>query len=72
MYALFKGFETLQKAFIKARAVIEKEGATPTFYIRLLVDMEDFISQVSPAVISLGANNQSPLFLALGRQRSKV
>lgn len=40
------GFETLQKAFVKSKSVIEKEGATPTFYIRTLVEMEDFISQV--------------------------
>lgn len=40
------GFETLQKAFVKAKAVVEKEGTTPTFYIRALVEMEDFINQV--------------------------
>ncbi len=26
--------------------MVEKEGSTPTFYIRALVEMEDFISQV--------------------------
>lgn len=37
----------MQKAFAKAKNVIDKEGKTPTFYIRSLVEMEDFISQVS-------------------------
>ena len=41
------GFETLQKAFVKAKNVVEKEGGTPTFYIRALVGMEDFVTQVS-------------------------
>lgn len=42
-----EGFETLQKAFIKAKGVVEKEGGIPTFYIRALVGIEDFVSQVS-------------------------
>ena len=41
------GFETLQKAFNKAKSVVEKEGGTPTFYIRALVGIEDFVTQVS-------------------------
>ncbi len=31
---------------MKAKTVVEKEGGTPTFYIRALVEMEDFITQV--------------------------
>lgn len=37
----------MQKAFAKAKSVIEKEGKTPTFYVRALVGMEDFITQVN-------------------------
>ena len=40
------GFENLQKAFAKAKNVIEKEGKTPTFFVRCLVEIEDFIAQV--------------------------
>jgi len=36
----------LQKAFVKSKAVVEKEGGTPTFYIRALVEMEDFVTEV--------------------------
>ena len=56
------GFETLQKAFIKAKAVVEKEGTTPTFYIRALVEMEDFISQVKmvESVSDISANGCMP------------
>lgn len=41
------GFEGLQKAFQKAKTVVEKEGATPVFYIRTLVELEDFVQGVS-------------------------
>lgn len=44
---MWAGFESLQKAFNKAKGVVEKEGTIPTFYIRALVEMEDFIAQVS-------------------------
>ena len=40
------GFEALQKAFQKAKSVVEKEGATPTFYIRTLMELEDFVQNV--------------------------
>ena len=43
----FAGFETLQKAFQKAKTVIVKEGTTPIFYVRTLVQLEDFIQSVS-------------------------
>ena len=39
-------FESLQKAFAKAKSVVEKEGATPRFYIRSLVELEDFVKEV--------------------------
>ena len=39
-------FESLQKAFAKAKSVVEKEGATPKFYIRSLVELEDFVKEV--------------------------
>lgn len=45
--SLLPGFETLQKAFLKAKSVVEKEGTTPVFYIRTLVELEDFIQSVS-------------------------
>lgn len=43
-----KGFEDLQKAYVKALPVITKEenGQTPRFYIRCLVELEDFINEV--------------------------
>jgi len=47
IFLYYPGFENLQKAFSKAKNVIEKEGKTPTFFVRCLVEMEDFISQVS-------------------------
>ena len=37
------GFEALQKAFQKAKSVVEKEGSTPVFYIRTLTQLEDFV-----------------------------
>ena len=39
-------FESLQKAFAKAKSVVEKEGATPKFYIRSLIELEDFVKEV--------------------------
>ena len=43
-------FESLQKAFAKAKTVVEKEGATPRFYIRSLVELEDFVKEVCTRV----------------------
>jgi len=42
------GFEDLMRAYQKALPVITKEelGQTPRFYIRCLVEMEDFINEV--------------------------
>ncbi|XP_013778391.1 eukaryotic translation initiation factor 3 subunit C-like [Limulus polyphemus] len=44
---MLTGFESLTKAFQKARPVIDKEedGITPKFYIRCLVEIEDFICE---------------------------
>lgn len=46
MSKLLTSFENLTRAFIKARPVIEKEegGVIPKFYIRCLVELEDFIT----------------------------
>lgn len=38
-------FEQLGKAYEKARKVVEKEGV-PRFYIRCLVELDDFVSEV--------------------------
>lgn len=48
LICLLKGFEELQKAYIKATPVIIKEenGQTPRFFIRCLVEMEDFINEM--------------------------
>lgn len=39
-------FEDLGKAFEKARKVVDKEGI-PRFYVRCLVELEDFVNEVS-------------------------
>ena len=39
-------FESLCKAFDKAKKVVEKEGI-PRFYIRTLSELEDFVSEVN-------------------------
>ena len=46
MFFSLSGFESLQKAFQKAKPVVEKEGTTPWFYIRSLVELEDFVRDV--------------------------
>lgn len=38
-------FEQLCRAFIKSKAIVDKEGV-PQFYIRLLADLEDYLNQV--------------------------
>lgn len=47
-YSMLSSFEDLTRAYIKALPVIKKEelGVTPKFYLRCLVEMEDFISLV--------------------------
>ncbi|CAL1289334.1 unnamed protein product [Larinioides sclopetarius] len=47
MSKLLTSFENLTRAFVKARPVIEKEekGVIPKFYIRCLVELEDFIAE---------------------------
>jgi translation initiation factor 3 subunit C len=42
------GFEELMRAYTKALPVIAKEekGQTPRFYVRCLMEMEDFINDV--------------------------
>ncbi len=44
---LLLGFDGLQKVFLKAKAVIDKEPETPRFYIRALMELEDFVKEVS-------------------------
>jgi len=39
-------FELLIKAYEKAKKVIDKEGM-PRFYVRCLVELEDFVNDVS-------------------------
>ena len=39
-------FENLQKGFLKAKVVVQKEGETPRFYLRSLTDLEDFVKDV--------------------------
>ncbi|XP_023230769.1 eukaryotic translation initiation factor 3 subunit C-like [Centruroides sculpturatus] len=48
MSKLLTSFENLSRAFMKAKPVIDKEegGMTPKFYIRCLVELEDFINNV--------------------------
>ncbi|XP_058800849.1 eukaryotic translation initiation factor 3 subunit C [Phymastichus coffea] len=48
MSMLLTTFEDLQRAYQKALPVVSKEenGQTPRFYVRCLVEMEDFINEV--------------------------
>ncbi|XP_012288654.1 eukaryotic translation initiation factor 3 subunit C [Orussus abietinus] len=48
MSSMLSSFEDLMRAYQKALPVIAKEenGQTPRFYVRCLVEMEDFISEV--------------------------
>lgn len=43
---MFLAFESLTKAYEKAKRVIEKEG-TPHFFIRHLAELEDFTAEVN-------------------------
>ena len=45
---MYLGFEELARAYTKALPVIAKEekGQTPRFYVRCLIEMEDFINDV--------------------------
>lgn len=47
-------FDSLQKVFQKAKVVIDKEPETPRFYIRALVELEDFVKDVSLYVFMHG------------------
>ncbi|TSK14503.1 Eukaryotic translation initiation factor 3 subunit C [Bagarius yarrelli] len=38
-------FEQLCRAFLKSKAIVDKEGV-PKFYIRLLADLEDYLNQL--------------------------
>uniref|UniRef100_A0AAQ4P456 Eukaryotic translation initiation factor 3 subunit C n=1 Tax=Gasterosteus aculeatus aculeatus TaxID=481459 RepID=A0AAQ4P456_GASAC len=38
-------FEQLCRAFLKSKTIVDKEGV-PSFYIRLLADLEDYLNQV--------------------------
>ncbi|CAH0388781.1 unnamed protein product [Bemisia tabaci] len=48
MSSMLTAFEDLTKAYQKALTVISKEenGRTPRFYLRILTEMEDFITEV--------------------------
>ncbi|XP_067015404.1 eukaryotic translation initiation factor 3 subunit C [Anabrus simplex] len=48
MSSMLTSFEDLMRAYTKALTVINKEenGVTPRFYVRCLVEMEDFINEV--------------------------
>lgn len=48
MSSMLTAFEELTRAYGKALPVISKEesGSTPRFYLRCLVEMEDFIAEV--------------------------
>ncbi|EEB14638.1 conserved hypothetical protein [Pediculus humanus corporis] len=48
MSSMLTGFEELMRAYSKALPVItiEESGNTPRFYLRCLVEMDDFINQV--------------------------
>ncbi|XP_063219969.1 eukaryotic translation initiation factor 3 subunit C [Bacillus rossius redtenbacheri] len=48
MSSMLTSFEDLMRAYTKAMPVIMKEehGQTPRFYVRCLVEMEDFITEV--------------------------
>lgn len=39
-------FEELGKAYDKSKKVIEKENQIPRFFLRCLVELEDFVSEV--------------------------
>ncbi len=47
MANLLTDFEDLNKAFQKAKKVVEREGNIPRFYIRTLAELEDFVNEVS-------------------------
>ncbi|KAK9720963.1 Eukaryotic translation initiation factor 3 subunit 8 N-terminus [Popillia japonica] len=48
MSCMLNSFEELQKAFMKAAPVIAKEenGQTLRFYMRCLIEMEDFVNEM--------------------------
>ncbi len=46
MANLLTDFEDLNKAFQKAKKVVEREGNIPRFYIRTLAELEDFVNEV--------------------------
>ena len=39
-------FDNLVKAYVKAKAVVQKEG-TPRIYVKALAELEDFVKDVS-------------------------
>lgn len=48
MSSMLTSFEDLQRAYVKALPVVQKEegGQTPRFYTRCLVELEDFITEM--------------------------
>ena len=60
---MLTGFENLSKAFIKAKNVIDKEesGQTPKFYIKCLIELEDFVNEVWEDRKNMSKNNSKSL-----------
>jgi len=57
------GFEDLTKAYLKALPVIKKEenGVTPAFYIKNLVQLENFVNSQWENKKSMSKNNSKSL-----------
>ncbi|KAI0212557.1 Eukaryotic translation initiation factor 3 subunit C [Lamellibrachia satsuma] len=45
MAKILSDFEEMCRAYEKARKVIDKEGATPRFYVRYLAELDDFVNE---------------------------
>lgn len=60
---ILSGFDKLEAAYKKARLVIEKEenGKIPRFYIRCLVELEDFVNENWDHKSKLNKSNFKPL-----------
>ena len=64
---VFEEFDQLTRVFAKSAKVVEKEGV-PVFYIRTLVELEDFVNQSWTEKSGLSKLNAK----ALGSLRSKL
>lgn len=60
---MLTSFEDLQRAYVKAAPVIQKEenGQTPRFYSRCLVELDDFIREMWVDKKGLSKNNSKSL-----------